>query len=693
VNSDNTISKWEDARRVGSGLLSLVPNGTGVGNYIKTETLPKVALSVGQRLTLPSNINLKSFLLVYVQTSYGNRYLLDGLPDRRGTGVLLTTNSNSQIHGQTDVTRLVTYVNKVKVNTLLYKYGLNTLGFIYGYQQDNINIPIYGLDSLRGSLYFAAIWDKQLTVEQLNQSIAAIADRYVTSQAPFIVNSNTEFRKVADIEIDLSTKIVDLKNRALTYNIVSNHYSASITNNTLSFVGTQDEVLTFVVDVTNTDNYTTTLTFKVDITLRTNSLYLNIKEYFNTLSNSLAITDIYLATSDSLVLSSGNIVNEWKDYRLNGKTSSCVSITTTTSEILNSQLGISFPLNGTGYADFGNNIISSNFVLVYVKPNTLLGSFNFLGNTTSVTWATDTELVDTDIASPSISFGTKYVNKKEVSNTYRLQPNILNIIYMNTASPVTVQSLARQLTTNNLSIKGIVPLFLTLSDVLTLNESKILDGVIRDYYDPVRFVLILHFNNNLIDSSVESSTLIATASFTTVSKFNSHALRLLHSSGLSLIQVPNSNNISFLSEYFSISFWLNISNSLASNAVLTLYSQDSLAIYIKGGTLYVARSIDNIDTLISYALPLTLYSTQGTYFHIELSRVIDNQLLLFINGIEVGSVLDNVEYVNTVDNGIIGGLQGINTTNCSINMDEFVILKRGFLHDNNFIVASSEYIV
>jgi hypothetical protein len=96
---------------------------------------------------------------------------------------------------------------------------------------------------------------------------------------------------------------------------------------------------------------------------------------------------------------------------------------------------------------------------------------------------------------------------------------------------------------------------------------------------------------------------------------------------------------------------------------------------------------------MSYILPPSLYSTQGSYFHLEVSRVIDDNLLLFINGVLIQTILDTYEYGDVTTNGNIGGLTGINATNSLVNIDEFVILKRGFLHETNFVVPGSEYIV
>jgi hypothetical protein len=699
-DTDNDITKWEDARRVNVPNSVLVNNSTVKAEYVTTGIAPSVRLPLNSKLTGPT-ITGKSFLWVYKQSSIGNRYMLDGFPDRIGTGVFWTTGNSGQIFGQTDVTALRTYVNKVQVNTLLYRNSVNKLNFIWSVQPNDIAIPFYGLSSMLGELYFLAVWDKKLTIAQMSQAISVLSDRYVPSQAPFIVSSSTEFKLSSDVVIDLSTKIVDLKNRALSYVIQQNHYSATIVNNILSFTGVTDELLTFIIDVTNSGGFTTTLTFNVDITLRTNSLYLALKGYLNTLNNSPIVSDVFLATNDSVVLSSGTNVSEWKDYRLNSTTALATNLNVATLPSLNNRLAVSFPSNGTGYLDLSTSIVSSNFIIVYVKPFGVSGEVFLLGNDSTASFAgNESVLFDSAIADSSVLFGTKYVNKKQINNKFRLKSEVLNIVYVNTTSPMTVDTIAKDRVFTNKSVKGLIPLIFTLDRQLAAEEIVVMDSIIRDYYDPIRFVLLLHFNNTLADASSETKTLIGNPIFSTNSKFGSHALQLLNGATAGVIGIPNEGHFAYLNEDFTISFWLAITAALATDVDVSLYSQTNLVIFFDSTYLYVGRS--TADFILRYELPVDFYATQIKFNHIEVSKYL-GKLTLYVNGINVSEIddiidyytdpLSNVtEYFDTVSSASLGGVTGTNSNNSIIYMDEFVILRRAAIHTSDFVVPASEYI-
>lgn len=686
-DADNTLIKWEDARRIGSNLKVLSPN-TEVSIYDLSTAPPSVVIPTGSRLTA-GIMQGKSMLWVYRQRNIGRRYMLDGFSDRQGTGVLWTTQNTSQIFGQTDITALRTYVNKVQINTLLYRNTLNKLNFITAIQPDDISIPFFGLDSMLGELYFLVVWDKKLTVADMSEAIEIIADRYVASQAPFIVNTNTEFRLISDVQVDLSTKVVDLKNRALTYDIIQNHYSATIAGNMLSFTAVTDELLEFSIEVTNTDNFTSVLTFKVDVTLRTNPLYVALKEYFNVLSIPPVMSDIFLATSDSILLSSGNTLSEWEDYRLNSKTGIANGLTTVISDALDNKLGVLFSDAGSSYLDLSTDITSSNFLIVYVKSFNISGDLFLFGNDSFPLFSGNvSNLINTSVASAGVVFGTKYVNGMEVDNSYTLPPDVVNVIYIHTTSPMTITTIAKDRMFTDRGIKGIVPLIFMINRELSDVEVSTVDSVVRDYYDPLRFVLLLHFNNTLADSSVEGKVVSGSSTFSTVSKFGSHSLQLLNSTNVSILRIPNNRDLAYLHGDFTVSCWIAITNTLATNTVFYLYRQTDLNIYIDSTYLYVGRN--TLSYLVRYLLPSNFYNTQVTFQHIEIVRA-GSEITLYINGVSQGVSADTLEYIDTLSEGLLGGISNANSTNAIIYIDEFVIFKRGAIHTANFTPSGSEY--
>jgi hypothetical protein len=686
-DSENIILRWEDARRIGNELKILSPN-TVSSTYDLSTTPPSVVIPNGSKLT-GGVMQGRSMLWVYKQRNIDNRPMLDGFSDRKGNGVFWTTENTSQIFGQTDITALRTYVNKVQVSTLLYRNSTDKLNFITAIQPNNVSVPFYGLDSMLGELYFLVVWDKQLTTSDMNTAIELIADRYVPDQAPFIVSTATEFRLSSDVQVDLSTKVVDLKNRALTYNIVQNHYSATITGDILSFTAVTDELLEFSIEVTNTSNYTTTLTFKVDVTLRTNSLYLSLKEYFNALDTPPIVSDIFLATSDSVLLSSGNILSEWKDYRLNSKTGIATGLATVLSDALDNKLGIQFSDNGSSYLDLSVDITSSDFLIVYVKSFNITGDVFLFGNDTAPLFSGNVDnLINTSVASPSVVFGTKYVNGIAVDSSYTLPPNVLNVVYLHTTAPVTINTIAKDRMFTDRGIKGIVPLIFMVNRELSSTEVDIVDSLVRDYYDPLRFVLLLHFNNSLADSSSEGKVLSGSSSYSTISKFGSHSLQALDSSNVNILRIPNNRDLAYLKEDFTISCWIAITNALATNTIFYLYRQTDLNIYIDSTYLYVGRNTSSY--LIRYLLPLDFYNTQVTFQHIEIDKV-EEGLTLYVNGVAQGLSIDTLEYIDTLSDGLIGGINNPNSTNAIIYIDEFVIFKRGAIHTDNFTPSSSEY--
>lgn len=701
TNEQGEVLKWEDSRRIGT-IFSLSSESALKALQVMEAGQPTVRFNSNllnslsnEQYTLSTNIQGKTFLWVYKQRYYGRRPLARGLYDIRGTGVLITPSSTTQVHGQTVETRLRTRVNKVTKNSLLYKLPLDYLGFITATQQDNELISIQGLDSLRGDLYYLAVWDTVLTDTELATALEILAGRYINIDLPYIVSTDREFVNEADVEIDLTTKVVDFKDRQLTYTFLQNHYNATVTNNILRFIGVTDELLTFSILVANSDGFTTTLTFEVDITLRTNSLYLSIKQYLNSLINPPTIPNLYLATNDSLIRDTNQTLVTWKDYRLVGNELSNQGTSPIPRAELGGKLALNFDSNGSDYLDFAltESVTASTWVLVFIRPLGISGSITLLGNDTQpLASGSSSALFNPGVSSPNVLSGTKYLNHAVVTNDVEVLPSIVNALYLNTTAAITVDSIAKDRAFINSSFKGDLALLFTLNRALSYFEWYILETIIRDYYDAVRFVLLLHFNNNSIDSSGENLLLSGSSVYSSVAKFNSHSLLL----SSSLVSAASNYTTAYLRESFSISFWLLINQALSAEAIQYIYRQAGLEIYVRAGTLFVGAVSTTSEAFLTYNIPASFYSpipSTAGFHNIEVSQKsteAGSTLYLFIDGVLQDSYANEL-YFTQVDSLLqIGGNQQL-PPNTTILLDELVIVRRGYLHESSFIPANAEY--
>lgn len=689
------VTKWEDARRIGN--IPTLTAGSAKAEYVTSPSM-YVRLRT-ETYSNPSIIRGKTFLWIYKQKEYGNRLLLNSFADRRGNGALWTTANTSELFGQTAITQLEAKVNKVAVNELTYRLKLDKLSFITAVQPDNQTIDITGISSMRGELYFLCVWDKVLTPAQLDSAIDILADRYISYQGPFIANSDTEYVYDSEVAIDLTSKVVDLHNRPLSYTILQNNRNATITNGVLSFTAITDELLIFSIEVSNGTGLTSVLTFTVDITLRTNSLYVAIKSYLSSLVSTPNLTSIYLAESDTVTSTSQGVMVQWSDYRLNGTYGTAINTSLSSHFALGDRQGVEFLSNGSSYINLSSNstITSRDWIIVYVKPVDATGNVFLLGNNTSALFGgTNDALFTPSLSSADVQFGDIYLNKLKVIPAAKAPIGILNVIYVHTVTALTVDSFAKDRVFDNSSIKGLVPCILSLDKQLSLQEYVVLDSIIRDYFDPVRFILLLHLNNNAIDSSTASALVTGTANFSNVSKFGSHSL-LLGSNTLSI----SSTDFAYINESFTISFWLLISAplGLTGNYKQYIWRQDGLVIYLKTDGLYVSLDQSSPDFLLKYVLPTSFYSPsiiRSGFNHIEINTISQDGIRaieLYINGQRQGVNDIQYSYLDTTSPQLIGGSTGSNSTGSVILVDEFAVVRRGYLHSDNFTAPTSEYVV
>lgn len=693
MDSLNQVTAWEDARRVHVSkpiYKYLAVNGKP-SQHVITDSLVNNQGTVkfsNNSVFNGSGVSAKTFIWVYYQDSYGIRNMLNTFPDIKGTGVLWTVTSNSEVHGGTDITKLLTKVQKISVNTLNFKIPLQTPYIITATSADNNSITFSGLNNMRGGLAFFACWDTVLLESELNTAVSLLAERYYSDLSPYIFDTSTEFRTQTAITVDLNRKVVDLKNLQLTFDLLTPIYDASISpSGILTVTAVQDEVLDFSINVTNTDNLTSTLTFQVDAAVRPNPLYLNLKSILGT-----AFVNIFLPELDTLVLD-GLAVTEWRDYRLNGYSTIGSNLTYTNLEQLNGYASLDFNLSGSSYLTVSPAITGRCFIMVYVRKEGASGRCFLFGQATAAEFSSGLEgrLWD-NTTSYKITNEITYVNGKPVLDDYVINPQTLTTVYINTTEPVTIDSIAKDRLFTDRSVKGYISAWFILDRLVTPEEVTVCDKHIRDYFDPARFITLLHLDANVSDSSIENKFISSNASIVTTNKqFGAGSAQLCVNSVAKYIDIPNDTDYAFLNESFTISFWLNINKHLDTNDVFSLHSQTDLVIYLKGNKLYIGRNYVTDIALINYTVPTNMFNT---FSHIALTRL-NSSLSLYIKGVLIATVTDTKEYRDY--NTLVRLGQRTNpalTTNLLIYMDEYAVYKRGVLHAGEaFTPPSSPYTV
>lgn len=690
LDAQNQVVEWEDARRISS--ITSIIKYNAVNNspctYVEQEALfnNQSCVQFGSNSKLNgSTVNAKTFVWVYLQQSYGTRLMLNTFPDIKGTGVLWTVQNVSETHGQTPVTKLNTQVQNITVNTLNFTVPLNTAYIITATVADNAAISFTGFDNMKGKLAFFAAWDVVLNNSELSSLVSVLSQRYANSLAPYIFDTSTEFRNQLNISIDLKKKVTDLRNQALSYSLLTPFYDASIdSNGILTFTAVKDEVLHFSINVTNTDLLTSNLQFDVDISVRPNSLYLNLKSVLGT-----ALTTFFLTESDTLTLDNG-FINQWEDYRLNDYVANGTTVRIVSLPQLNDYNAAEFNANGSSYLSLPVANTGKCFGLVYLRKEDTINRAFLFGQTSTAEFISgvDGKLFDSSLTSPKILNASTYVNNRTVDANYTITPQVLNTIFINTQDNCTVNSIAKDRVFNDRSVKGYIPLIFVLNRNLTNAEATLCNRYIRDYYDPTRFVTLLHFDTAIIDSSVENKVLTTNGTLTTaVKKFGTHSIHLVNNSATQYVEIPNDTHYAHLYEDFTISFWMSINKNLDTNDTFSIYSQTDLNIYVRSNTLYVGRSYTPELALLSYVMPSSFLTG---FHHVALCRK-DTVLTLYINGVSVGTVSDVNEYKDYNTLVRIGQRTTVTTTSLNLYLDEFVVQRRTALHTANFTPPSSPY--
>ena len=677
LNASNQIEKWEDARRIVPNTPVYEKVENKLCSYTASDSLfnnqGTVVFDNVAKLVSTTTTYAKTFIWVYVQTSYGTRYMLDTFPDIKGTGELWTVPVDGQTHGSTPITKLTTRIQNIQVNTLNFKNPLNTVYIITATSPDGDFIDFTGFEAMRGRLAFFAAWDTVLTDTELREAVSLLAAKYYTSLAPYIFDNKVEFRTQSPITVDLKQKVSDLRSLALIYTLTNPFYNASIsTEGLLSFTPVKDEVINVSISVQNSANLTSILTFQIDVAIRPNPLYQGLKTVLGT-----SIVAIYLADLDTLVLGSGSSVSQWNDYRLNGSSGTGTGLTAVSLPQLNNYYALNYNINGSSSLAVSATT-GRCFIIVYIRKPSSTGRAFLFGQTSLAQFLSglDGRIWETTTATAILN-GTTYVNNAPVGSSYVFSPEVVNTVFINTTSNLTINSVAKDRTLTDRSVKGYVPLWLVVNRTLTASEVALCNDYIRDYYDPPRFITLLHFDDGIVDSSASNKTLFVNASISYwYARFGVSSLELVSNSTVGYVEIVNDIEFAHLMEDFKVSFWLFLMSPLNNDDTLVLYNQTDILIYIRGNRLYVG-STTNIDlAFYSYEMPWDFYYD---FKHIALVRK-DLNLSFYVDGIRVGQIIDGREYRDYNSVVRIGQYTNLTTPGVYVYIDELAVYKREALH-------------
>lgn len=699
TGAGNSIIEWDDARRL---------VGKSLNRQLVNSSIPNIFHSVPTYLTSDSAFNnqavvnfassnrlqtnrtnpfqAQTFLWVYYQPNYGTRQLLDTFPDIKGTGELWSIAEPGQVHGTTPVTALNTRVHKVPVNTLSFRLPTGTVYFITAKSTTGL-ISFKGFQGLFGKLAFFCSWTTLLSDAELINFIPFLTNRYYSDFSPFIFSQATEFRYASPIAVDLKLKVVDLRNELLSYNIVQNNYSATIgADEILRFSTTKDETLDFSIEVTNTSMLTSVLNFKVETILKTDPLYLDIRNNFSN------VNAFYIGLNETITYSS-TVVANWADYRNNGQVLVSTSATSINKYELDNKLSINFNLDGSTFFEIVNpeTILGKCFILGYIRKEGASGRSLLFGqdNTSDFISGLDGIIWDTSSTSSAILNGTTYVNGRAVPNNYLIRPEVLNTIVINTTSSVSFDTIAKDRAFTDRSVKGFIPFICVLQENVSSDEAKFIDTAIRNYYDAAKKIIQLPFDNNLNDIGDRSKVVTGPLQFDTTFKFGGHSKLVAQNNSIFGVNIPNNSDFAYLTNDFTISFWLFINNSLGGTDRLSLYSQSDLHIFIQGNTLYVSRTTFISGQLASYTIPSSVFSS-NTFHLVQLGRK-DGICYFFFNGNLIASYPDTFEYFDYNSPVVLGSGNLVSTGAIRVLMDDFVVFRRTCLNTSSFVPPSSPY--
>jgi len=659
------LDKWEDARRLNTislnaqtGNLYSIATRSLINNNLALITTPTTNLS-------GSSITGKTFVWVYVQTEYGLRSLFDTFPDIYGQGALWTVNNINTVFGATNVTALAASVNEHPVDVLSYRVPLNQVLIITAYSDNNISYS--GFNNLRGYMPFFASWATMLTVPQLNQVIAVLAQRFIDDTSPLIVNNVLNYNYTTNASISLVGVAVDLHTtNPISYVLVSGSTTATIVNNTLSFTASTDSLETFEIQAINNLNEITLFNFRVQNILRINPLYIDIKRYLTGLTYD--ISQIYLATSDTITST------VWSEYSLQGDSIALQNVVSQSLIDYNNINALYFNTDGLSTAELNNpTIATNNLFIVYVSDVTGNNQINLFKDTLDTLYGSNTSSLFAHVTA-----NTHYikVNGADTTLNYKHDPYTLRVISVKLQQPKAIEYIGDILN----SVKGYVLGCLLVDDVLSIDQTKYIHDLLVNYYVYAGPSLKLNFNNT-IDDLVYSAATSGTAIFhATEKRFGSHSLILTSSN----LFIENNTHFAFTTFNFTIGFWLKVSRAVAGADRLNIISLSGLNIYLDSRGLVVAESLTANAFLVG-AIPTYL-----SFVYYTLVRNGDT-LTLYINGANPTTVAYTGDLNETQNALQIGQTAPLTqSSNIAVYLDDLAIYSRQALYTSTFTIPTAE---
>lgn len=723
-SKNDLIGRWEDARRILSGNI-LVDSEDTIHAFSQEDlTLKPVHIEndsifnnndsiyfSNESKLEGSSIVSRTIIWVYIQKEYGIRKLLNTFPDIKGNGELWTVNNNQELHGNTVITRLDTSINKGKVNTLNYKLPLNKLSFIVATldvvdNQANNTISFNGLESLRGNIVNLITWNRLLTSSEINTVIKYLAQRYIDNIVPVQLIFNDLYFTTSHIQVDLYTLVSDYSSE-LQYNLIfsniicsSNVQAYSIAVNSqgiLSFNCNIDDYITLSFTATNSVNNSIVVSIKIKIVLKTNTLYISLRNILEDFSNIL-IPDNSVITVDTLDVNKIISIKEYRLELINFLSNNLILKSLNT--LYNNKQFIRLSNNGSSYLNSSTNINIKTLYIVFIKLDN--NKFAYLGNNSNTYFVSDgTHIVDILTSSQEFIDSTKYLNGVEISNSYTIINNILNIFSFSINTSLMYQTISKNSSNNNESFRGLLGLICTTNYEVSKENHITLHSLIRNYFDPSKIVTLLHFNNTLVDMSTRSKFINSDIVYSSLnSKFGSHSGYLIENGISKYLDIENNSDFCFLYEDFTIAFSLYLESIQSWNNNSLTYTLLSLPIdnnrllylYINNQTIYIGENLNNLLALYKYNLEL-LQSFSSNFVHFQIVRYNTN-LILFIEGNKIFTLENYVREYRDVNTPIrIGSRNKILDTSINVYIDELLIYRRLALNTDNFNVPTTEYLV
>lgn len=683
TDSFGNITKWEDSRRLLNKPLYITSTADSVNQITYNGTASSFITnsSLNPRSLSGTSVSCKTFIWVYKQKQIGERFMANGFPDIFANGVLWTTPTSDEVFGTTAITQLNTKVNKVGVNA--FNYQLPTeYGAIITATNASTSIPFSGFTSqLKGELLYFIGWSVALNEAELTAATHLLADKFFDSTL-LLFNTATEFRYSSDVIVNVNKKVTEIAGNAVSYEILVNHYSATISGNDLIFTCPTDDFVSFTIRAyTNTESVT--FSFNVSITLLTNQLYINLKGLLNTFSS------FFIVTPETVTLSSGNIL-QLDEYRTNGQELLGVNaVNYITPPQLDGLPAARFNINGSSQLDFGTPDSSSGycFIIAYIRKAGQTGAAFLFGQDSNNIFnsGNNGELLANDF------YGDVWANGAERERSYVLPEESLSVIIFNSTDLVTINSIAKDRVFEDRSVKGSVAMFCIVDYKIASTSFSAIERSVRDYYQPAKIITLLNFDSNITDQSYRAKTLTSNISVldTVTKKFGAASFPIAKNSAPAYVQIPNDSDFSFLSGDFTIAGWLLTNRATTGGEVVNIYTQQGLSLFFSDDRLYLGRSLILGLALFSVALPLS----STAFNHIALTRQ-NGVMRLYLNGVRVYEAADDYEYRDWNTDTQIGQATAITTSGLNINLDSFVVYRRISLYNGaSFAPPNSAYAV